>query len=249
MNEERPTSACSSRVMNPAHLGKMWTAPVIAGQAPIVGLGGAGSIVSLGELSLPNIDCPQMATLTLNMRSQDNQALVIGPGAVRARVDYSVGAIPSDRVELDWGFETSIVLPCGRCTISAIEVGDATGAGNMPRRMMLTAQLAAGPRSSLGWPTLTESFFLAAGVPNVLIPPARARRLLVTDYRGIAGTDLIVDITMLNGAINRFVLATAADSAIRTDGVFLPATTYEVRVTSAGGTGVNHIAACFLLDG
>jgi hypothetical protein len=240
---------CRQSAMNPTHQGLTWSAPVIANQAPIVGLGGAGRVVGMGELSLPDISCPQMATLTLNMRNQDNPQTDIGPGNIRARVKYGVGAIPHDEIELDWGFETSIVLPCGRCTIYAYEVGDSTGAANMPRRILLTAQLAAGPRSSLGWPTLTESFVLAAAVPNVLVPPARARRLLVTDYRGIAGSDVTVRITMLNGAVNLFSLATAADSAIRTDGVFLPATTTTVSVTSAAGTGANHIAACFLLDG
>lgn len=237
-----------NRDMNPAHQGLTWTALLVPGQAPILGLGGAGRTVGMGELSLPDIGCGQMATLTLNLRSLDNNQLDIGPGNIRARVKYGIGAIGSDEVELDWGFGTSITLPVGRCTITAIEVGDATGT-NMPRQIMLTAQLAQGPRSSLGWPTLTDAFLLAAGVPHTIVPPARARRLLVTDYRGIAGSDITVDVTMLNGAINRFNLATAADSIIRTEGVFLPATTTLVAITSVAGTAANHIAACFLLDG
>jgi len=234
--------------MNPAHQGLTWTAPVIPGQAPMLGLGGAGRVVGMGELSLPD-PTAQIATLVLNMRSLDNNALNVGPGNIRARVTYGVGAIGHDQVELDWGFETSIGLPVGRCTVTAIETGDATGAANVPRRIMLTAQLAKGPRSSLGWPTLTESFLLAAGVPEILVPPARARRLLVTDYRGIAGTDLIVEFETLNAAVNRFDLANPADSAIRTEGVVMPTATTLVRITSVAGTGINHIGACFLLDG
>lgn len=240
-------SACNHD-MNPTHQGLTWTAPVITGQAPILGLGGSGRTVGMGELSLPDIGCGQMATLTLNMRSLDNNQLDMGPGNIRARVKYGVGAIGHDEVELDWGFGSSITLPVGRCTLTAIEIGDSTGI-NMPRRIMLTAQLAKGPRSSLGWPTLTESFVLAAGVAHTMVPPARARRLLVTDYRGIAGSDITVRITMLNGAVNLFALATAADSPIRTEGVMLPATTTLVSVTSAAGTAANHIAAVFLLDG
>lgn len=239
---------CDTHDMNPTHQGLTWTAPLISGQAPILGLGGAGRTVGMGELSLPDIGCGQMATLTLNLRSLDNNQLDVGPGNIRARVKYGIGVIGHDEVELDWGFGTSITLPVGRCTLTAIEVGDASS-DNMPRRIMLTAQLAKGPRSSLGWPSLTESFRLAANVPNILVPPARARRLLVTDYRGIAGSDITVRVTMLNGAVNLFNLATAADSAIRTEGVFLPATTTLVSITSVAGTGVNHIAACFLLDG
>jgi hypothetical protein len=202
----------------------------------------------MGELSLPDIGCAQMGTLTLNMRSLDNNQLDIGPGNIRARVKYGVGAIGHDEVELDWGFGSSITLPCGRCTLTAVEVGDATGS-NLPRRIMLTAQLAKGPRSSLGFPTLTNSFRLVAGVGVNIVPPARARRLLVTDYRGIAGSDVQVRLTMLNAAVNLFALATAADSVIRTEGVFLPATTTMVNILSPAGTAGNHIAACFLLDG
>jgi hypothetical protein len=235
--------------VNPTHQGCTWTAPLIAGQTPITGLGGTGRVVAMGDLSLPNLEAAQMCTLLLGMRSLDNPDRDLGPSNIRGRVQYGVGAIGQEEVRLDWGFETSITLPAGHVHVEAYEHGDASGAHGIPVRIMLTAMLVKGCRQSQAWPTYTESFFLVDNVPEFIVPPPRARRLIVSDYRGQAGSDITVITRALNGAENFFNLANAADSAIRTTGIVLSNTTTMVEIESAAGTGIEHVTATFLLDG
>ncbi len=231
-----------------AHQGLNWTWPLIAGQVEQNGLGGSGRVIGMGELSLPDLEKPQMATLLLGMRNRDNPDLDIGPGNIRAKIVYGVGGVAAEEFLCDWTFQQSVSVPAGRCTLTAIEVGGTSGNKNMACRVMLTAQLVAGPRSSIAWPTLTDSFPLDAGVPETFPPPNRARRLIVSDYRGGALSDLEVTIHARD-ADNLYLLNYLGDAAIRTEGVVIPGGTTMIEVLSPGGTALNKIFVCFLLDG
>jgi len=234
--------------VNLAHQGLTWVAPNIPGQVKPNGLGAIGRQANMGELTLPDYQFPSMSTLLLQMRNLHNPGIDIGPGNIRALAKYAVGAVPNDEVLLDWSFGTSISIPAGKVTLTAIEYGVGSGNHNMSVPIFLSAQLVPGPRYSTAAPTLTYSFQLDAGVPELMPPPARAKRLLVGDVRGQAGSDLVVEIRALN-ARTMYNLGNAADSAIRTEGVVLPGATTMISITSAGGTGNDLVYACFLLDG
>jgi len=234
--------------VNLAHQGLTWVAPNIPGQPILFGLGGIGRQANMGELSLPNYQYPSMSTLLLQMRNLYNPGIDIGPGNIRALAKYAVGAVPNDEVMLDWTFGTSISIPAGKVTVTAVEYGVGSGNRNIAVPIFLSAQLVPGPRFSTAAPTLTFAFTLAATVAESMAPPARARRLLVGDRRGQAASDVIVTVTALN-ARNTYNLGNAADSAIRTEGVVLPGATTMVSFVSAAGTGNDLITVCFLLDG
>jgi len=231
------------------HQGLSWRAPYVMGQAPTLGLGGIGVEVNMGELWIEDLAYPQIVTLTLGLTSMNPALIGLGTGAIRARVIYGVGAT-NEEVLLDWGTQNSICLPAGKLNITAVEVGKAgLPPPNIPVPVLLTAQIAAGPRSSLGWPTLTYSFALAAGVPVFQPPPKRAKRLWVGDNRGQAASDVVVNIAA-NGGFAMYDLSNAADSAIRTEGIALPAACDLITFTSAAGTPLaNDLIVCYLLDG
>lgn len=230
------------------HQGLSWTALQFPNQPIIYGIGGSGRQANMGELILPEYAFPAMSTVLLGMRNLDNPDRDIGPGNIRALLKYAVGAVPNDEVLLDWGYETSISIPAGKVTCTAIEYGVGSGNRNMSSRIMLTAQIVPGPRFSTAAPTLTFSFDLGVNVMEAVVPPSRAKRLLVGDWRGITGTDLQVTVKALD-ADNLYFLNNAADSAIRTIGVVLPSATTQVQFLSPGGTNNHLITCCFLLDG
>lgn len=237
--------------VNPSSQGRAWSYLLVPGQAAINGLGGVGRRISLGDLTLPGSPTSgQMATLVLNVYDIYGREVNLGPGNIRAHVSYGVGAIGKDEVRLDWGPGTSIQLPAGHCNVDAVEIGTSSGIANISGPIRLSAQLVPGPRMSLGWPTYTDVFALEAqSVVHLVIPPRRAKRLWVGDYRGQAGSDLNVTLHMLGNSTALYQLANAADSAIRTDGIVLPGTTTRIDFASAAGTAGNLITACFLLDG
>lgn len=234
--------------VNLAHQGLSWSAAQFPNQPIILGLGGAGRQANLGELSLPAYAFPALSTVLLHLRNLDNTDRDIGPGNIRALLRYGVGAIANDEVLLDWGYETSISVPAGKVTCTAIEYGTTSGNRNMSSRISLTAQIVPGPRFSRFSPTLTQSFDLGVNIMEALVPPTRAKGLLVGDSRGIAGTDLQVTVRALD-ADNLYSLANPADSVIRTTGIVLPSATTQVQFLSPGGTNGKLITVCWLLDG
>lgn len=231
--------------------GQIWSTPL--GQT---GLGGVGRQIALGELELVDPDV-QQAVLTLGLQNLE-PGVTLGMGRIYAIVQYGIGSA-NQTVILDWAQTQSISLPVGKCNVTAMEV-DAKGAPliSLPAgyvvnpaediavRVILTTELAAGDRSSVHAPTLTQTINLA---PNTTVPwqvPARAKRVLVGDARGQLATDVTA---LLVGSLsqNAFVLANAADSAIRTDGVILPGLTDNVQLNSVAGW--NGVVLCWLLDG
>lgn len=226
-----------------AHQGFSWSTPTT--NPPTGGLGGVGRQVGMGELSLPELEKPQMATLLLGMRNLENRAF--GNGTIRALIKYGIGAIPHEELWVDWSWGTSIEIPAGQCSVTAAEFGIVSGSSkNIQVRILLTAMLVAGPRSSLGWPTFTEQFHLTIASPELMQPPARAKRLLVGD-KGVANSKVIVTVRAL-GIDTTYDLGNAADSAIRTDGIVLPGATTLITFATTALLG-SDIFACFLLDG
>ncbi len=232
--------------------GQNWSS--IAGT---VGIGGVGRSVTLGELSLDERH-PQQATLTLGLVNLQPQN-TLGRGRVYAVVKYGIG-LANLTVVLDWGPTTSICLPCGKVNVTAVEV-DAKGAPVLPMPagyeipdpteniavpIILTAELAAGPRSSIAMPTLSQTINLLGGVAVPWHVPARGKRVLVGDARGQLGTDLTA-LVVGSLAQNFYSLANAADSLIRTEGVALQGGADNVQLTSAGGW--NGATLCWFLDG
>lgn len=231
--------------------GQIWSTPI-----GMVGLGGVGNQVSLGQFELPST-VAQQATLTLGLTNLA-PGFALGTGRIYAIIKYGVGTA-NQTVILDWAQGTSIALPCGKITVDAMEV-DAKGAPIMPMpagyvvnpaeniavRVILTASLSVGDRSSLAAPTLTQTINLAAGVTVPWQVPARGKRVLVGDPRGLLATDVQAFIVG-SLSMNTFVLANAGDSAIRTDGVILPGFTDNVQLLSPGG--FNGIVLSWLLDG
>lgn len=231
--------------------GQIWSTPI--GQ---VGLGGVGREVALGELEL-NDPTVQQAVLTLGLQNLD-PGTQLGTGRIYARIQYGIGSA-NQTVLIDWAQTQSIALPVGKANVTAIQV-DAQGLPalfpgtgtvinpleTIDHRIILTTSLAAGERSSVQAPTLTQTINLAAGVAQQYSVPARGKRVLVGDARGQAASDLLV---FLIGSFstNGFALANAADSAIRTDGVVLPGLTDNIQITSPGGW--NGAVICWLLDG
>lgn len=230
------------------HQGLSWTALQFPNQPTIFGLGGSGRQANMGELILPEYAFPSMSTVLLGMRNLDNPDRDIGPGNIRAMLKYAVGAVPNDEVLLDWGYETSISIPAGKVTCTAIEYGVISGGRNISSRLMLTAQIVPGPRFSKFPPTLTQTFDLGVNIMEAVVPPARAKGLLVGDSRGVTGTDLQVTVVALN-ASNLYFLNNVADAAIRTVGIVLPSATTQVQFLSPGGTNNHLITVCWLLDG
>jgi len=231
--------------------GQIWSTP--QGQT---GIGGVGRQIALGELELidPNV---QQAVLTLGLQNLEPGA-TLGMGRIYAVVQYGIGSA-NQTVILDWSQTQSISLPVGKVNVTAMEV-DAKGAPllsmpagyvvnpaeNIAVRVILTTSLAAGDRSSVHAPTLTQTINLAAGVTVPWQVPARAKRVLVGDIRGQLASDVSAFIIGSLSA-NAFILANASDSMIRTDGVILPGLTDNVQLNSVGG--FNGIALCWLLDG
>lgn len=231
--------------------GQIWSTPAGAANA----LGGVGNVVAMGELELAD-PTVQQATLTLGLQ-QPNAGTNFGTGRIMAQISYGIGSANQTLI-VDWGKATSVALPVGRTTITAIQT-DSQGApaltlpagyaiqpgDTLITPVILTASLAAGDRSSVHAPTVTQNFSFAAGALVGLIPPTRAKALIVGDPRGQALSDIRVDVVSGN-SVNRFFLANANDSAIRTTGIVL-GTAYRVIVSSPGG--VNNVYFCWLLDG
>lgn len=231
--------------------GQIWSSPAGAN-----GLGGVGRQVALGELELADTTV-QQAVLTLGLVNR-SPGTTLGRGRIYAIVQYGIGSA-NQTVILDWSQTQSISLPVGKVNVTAMEV-DAKGAPLLPMPagyvvnlaeaidvpVILTSELAAGDRSSVHAPTLTQTINLGV---NITVPwqvPARAKRVLVGDIRGQAASDVTAFVVgSLSG--NGFVLANAADSAIRTDGVILPGLTDNVQLNSTGG--FNGIVLCWMLDG
>lgn len=231
--------------------GLTWSSP-----AGVAGLGGMGVVVGVGELELEDTSA-QEATLTLGIKNL-NPALAFGDGRLYAQIVFGIGSA-SETVLVDWTATTTITLPVGKVNVTAIQV-DAYGhpaatdlAGFAPNPaqtinvpIALTASLAAGQRSSGGMPTLSQTVSLPALGPIPFRPPQRAKRILVGDVRGQAGSDLQV---MVSGSasFNMFQLGNAADSIIRTEGVVIPGGDDIISLTSAAG--VLGVPICWLLDG
>ena len=232
--------------------GQIWSTP-----AGGVGLGGIGAQVTLGELSLPTSTVAQQATLSLGLTNL-NPGLALGTGRIYAIISYGVGTA-NQVVYLDWSQGNSIQLPVGKVTVNAMQV-DAKGAPLLPMPagyvvtpgeliavpVVLTATLAAGDRGSVHAPTLSQSVNIAAGFTVPWQVPPRGKKVLVGDARGQLATDLNVFVT---GSLcqNAYVLANAADSAIRTEGVILPGFTDNVQIGSVAGW--NGVTLCWMLDG
>ncbi len=232
--------------------GQIWSSP-----NGTVGLGGIGAQQTLGELALED-QSVQVATLTLGVRSL-NPGVAFGDGRIYALLTFGIGTA-NEIALVDWTATTTISLPVGRVNVTAIQtdafghpaVVDLNGFAPNPAQVInvpvtLTASLAAGSRSSQGFPTLSQTVNVAAGGgPTILRPPQRAKRVLVGDNRGQVASDLQVTI---GGAfsINFFQLANPADSIIRTEGVIIPGGADVVALTSAAG--VFGVPVCWLLDG
>lgn len=230
--------------------GRIWTSPT-----GVTGLGGVGQEVGMGELSLQNPHS-QQATLTLGLYQLD-QSVALGDARIYARVKYGIGAA-NQTVLLDWSTGNSITLPCGKLTVTAVQTDEQGApaiklplgyATNLTRvfnsGVVLTASLAAGPRSSLGYPTLTQTVGLAPIGPITFRSPLRVKRVQVGDSKGQAVTDLVA---IVSGALgfNKFDLANAADSAIRTHGVVVQGGADVTLSSAVGDLGIN---LCWLLDG
>jgi hypothetical protein len=232
--------------------GLTWSPPV----AGVLGVGGYGAEVNVGELSLSD-PTPQLSTLSLSMTSL-NPNVAFGDGRLYAKITFGIGAA-TETILVDWIQGQTIVLPAGKVNIVAVQADafghpfilDSNGYApnlaqtiNVPLR--LTASLAYGIRPGIFPPTLTQTagqLFPAA--PALYIPPARAKRVLVGDVRGQALSDLQVD---LQGAasFNILNLGNAADSVVRTEGVVIPGND-QMQLTSAAG--VIGVVICWLLDG
>lgn len=224
--------------------------------AGVAGLGGMGQQVGVGELELED-NSAQEATLTLGIRNL-NPALAFGDGRLYAQIVFGIGSA-TETMLLDWTATTTITLPVGKVYVTAIQV-DAYGhpaatdlAGFAPNPLQsinvpiaLTASLAAGQRSSGGMPTLSQTVNLPPIGPIPFRPPQRAKRVLVGDHRGQVASDLEV-IVSGSASANRFQLANAADSIIRSEGVVIPGGDDIITLVSAGG--VNLVPICWLLDG
>lgn len=238
------------RTLEINNIGSIWSSTASGG------LGGYGKRVNVGELKLADQHA-QQATLTLGLANL-NTSKPMGPGRVYAIVTYGIGA-SNQTVILDWSQGTSICLPVGVLNVGAIEV-NFTGAPalEMPvgfappsfhpivAQFSLTASLSAGPRCSLGMPTLTQSFSLEAGDSFDWPVPTRAKRVLVGERRTVTTTDLLVSV---NGpqCINAYDLADPSDSFVRTNGVSLPGLSDSVTISSA--SGAKFITLCWFLDG
>jgi hypothetical protein len=232
--------------------GRTWSSP-----AGTNGVGGLGAMVALGELELEDPSA-QLATLTLGIRNL-NPALAFGDGRLYARIDFGIGSA-NETALLDWTSTTTITIPAGKVTVTAIQVDayghpaatDLIGLAPNPAQTInvpiaLTASLAVGPRSSTGMPTLTQTIGqLFPAAPVVMRPPQRTKRVLVGDVRGQAGSDLQVTVGG-SASQNVFQLGNAADSIIRTEGVVLPGGDDIVALVSAAG--VLQVPVCWLLDG
>jgi hypothetical protein len=232
--------------------GQIWSTP--PGQT---GLGGIGSQVSLGELELES-EPAQQAVLSLGLQNLEPN-VAIGDGRIYGVVKYGIGSA-SQNVILDWALGQSISLPVGKATVTAVQV-DAKGVPLLPMpsaaytlnpfevmntRLVLTASLAAGDRTSSQSPTLTQSINLFAGVGVRWEAPARAKAVIVGDPRGQVLSDVEVTVVGALGQ-NMFFLVNPADSAIRTSGVVLHGGTDSVFLLSPGG--IIGVVLCWLLDG
>ena len=235
-------------------VGQIWSSP-----PGVMGLGGIGREVALGELELKDIDgkvpFPQMATLTLGLqRPFDNNW---GGGMIYAKIQFGIGAA-NQTAYIDWYSGNSIALPVGKCTVTAVQT-DSQGAPVLPlpagyalrpadaitTSVILTASLAAFERSSVFAPILSQSFDFAPGILVAMRVPPRAKGLIVGDPRGQALSDLRVELITANG-INRFFLANGNDSTIRTTGITLGNSDY-IQVLSPGG--IANVPFTWLLEG
>lgn len=245
--------------------GITWSSP-----AGVFALGGVGQQVNIGELEvqpsktitrygLEQTDpIPQVATITLGIRTQNPGVALSAGGRLYAWIKYGVGN-SNEEVMIDWLEQQSITLPAGKFTIVACQadayglpfVSNIAGFVVNPAQVfnagiILNASVTAGVRSSASSPTLTQTVDVAPGVFVVnMRVPQRAKRVLVGDHRGQAGSDLTVTVAGTL-AINYFDLANAADSAIRTEGVVLPGGTEGLSLNSAGVFG---LPVCWILDG
>jgi hypothetical protein len=237
--------------MSILHSGQIWSSPTGTN-----GLGGVGRSVALGELALEDPTC-QQATLTLGYQNM-NPGATLGQGRIYAIIKYGIGAA-NQTVAIDWCQGQTICLPAGKVHVTALQV-DSKGAPWIPLPagysvtpaediavpVILTASLAAGSRSSISHPTLSQSVNIAAGATIPWQCPVRAKRVLVSDSRGQGATDLTARVvgSLANAFYN---LANAADSAIRTDGVVLGGLADNVQLASVAG--VINVSLCWMLDG
>lgn len=237
-------------VFTPVQEGVSWTS-----RGAMNGLGGVGAQVGMGELRLKD-PTAQQATLTLGLQPI-NTNVALGDGRIYAKVVYGIG-VANQTVFLDWSQGNSITLPVGKVTLTALQA-DEKGAPWLPMPagyvqnpaslfntgVILTATLARGPRSSLGFPTLTQTVSMAPIGPITWHAPARVKRVLVGEARGQAGSDVTAQVSGALG-FNLFQLSNAADSAIRTEGVIVQS---GADVTLASPGGVFGVTLCWLLDG
>jgi len=207
--------------------GQIWSSP-----AGAFGIGGNGQSVTLGEFTF-NSPLPEQVTLTLGKRQSGRNTLA---GAIYADVVYGVGTATSN-VSLDWQQGTTIGLPAGKITVTARQVG------SWDASVILTAQVAPGPKNSVSSPTLTETFAINPAGSIGLAVPARAKRIQISDPLG-AASDMIVQVAAM-GAGSNYTVAT--DPIIRTYGVILSGQADTVIISSVAGvpTGV----ATWILDG
>jgi hypothetical protein len=232
----------------PLENGSNWSSP-----KGIAGLGGFGREISIGEYNLHEIPYPVVATLILAKRTLEELPAVPGQdGCIAARIVYGIGTA-SDEILVDWNFGSSITMPAGTGHVNVYAQQrspwlDGTN-GEMFQRVHLAAMLAAGSRSSLGAPTLSQitfikPFLLPADV--VIVPvPNRAKRLQVNSSKG-ATSDVQVNLNT-GLAVAKFTLA--GDPELRWQGVIIPGATRQVSLTSNVGETVLPVTLNWILDG
>lgn len=234
-------------------IGAIWSSPLgvggLVGETPVT----VQSEVTVGSFCLSQDHEAQMCTLILTRKDIENLA-ALNPlndeGRLLAHLTYGVGTATDD-VYLDWNYGTSISIPAGKgkVTVNAVQTGVALDGskGGMTQRVVLTAMLAAGARSSLYAPTLSYFVDVPAGglVPAIVRIPNRSKRVVVGSNLGIL-SDVVARIFM-QGSANLFSLNQPADSLIRTSGVEIPGPATILQLNSVAGE--SKVTVSFLLDG
>lgn len=219
-----------------SEIGASWSTP--QGE---FGLGHDGSIVTIGEFSVPKTRA-HIGTVTLGITTTANS--IIGAiGWLHAQIQWGAGNAQYF-VEIDWANGQSISIPlayANAVTVRAIQYGA------FDRGFSLNASFVLGPRAAREHCTNSTLVAIqpgAAGIPSsVLINvPPRAKTLYVPRcFTPIFGSASPSDIQISAehygvGPLGIWSHQVATDSAIWTSGVELPPFATIVRVLSLHGT-------------